>query len=469
MKIRDGKSTNALVPGPSRKNSSDTEWFAGCLDLGIARPEKFNETAKMLANAGLDFVVLMEDRQPDFFLTYDGYNPEAFVGLNRHGPHSYRSGSYYPTQKDLKQFVKVMLDEGIGVMFGFWMHENRWILRRHPELLLTDINGYQWHTSDYSADFNPLLDFQQEDNYHGIKKGDSFADYVCMQYGRLSGDFGFRGLFVGDGGMGFRVFGDDSLGTNHYDYSDASLDRFARSTFCNASSHLGKCLLDQASAESGPTGQGFAKFSPTEKARHIRIFHFDEFAQWACSEWSCFYKRLANFVHSANGLLGAYSCMNYGPAKARMHGVDYVEIARSGLDYLVFQTYGYAWGKHFGLPDKDIVANLDQLLSLRESMCLNSPALSTKILFTAETSDSVESWQCPLQETLDQVWTYTSGRLRGPDNYNKAMEQNPQNGTASQACNLHRTGAFIVWLNDVMPQEIYKIRETVELARINVR
>ena len=212
--------------------------ISGCLDLGIAKPAQYKEIAKILAGVGVEFVVLMEDRQPDFFLKYDKYNGESFVRLNRHGPHN---NTYYPTQNDLKLFIQSFHDAGIGIHYGFWVHENRWIDKRHPELLLTDSNGKRLHSEYFINDFNPLLKMENDPVY-GITKDEAFVDYICKQYSNLADDFMFDGLFLGDGGMGFRIFGDDSIGINRYDYSNSSIMRFATSQYCQISND-NKCLL----------------------------------------------------------------------------------------------------------------------------------------------------------------------------------------------------------------------------------
>ena len=396
--------------------------ISGCLDLGISTPGGYPAVAKMLSDREFDFVVLMEDRQPDFFLTYDGFNPDSYTRLNRHGP--YRSS--HPTQRDLCSFVEHIQDAGVKVLYGFWPHENRWVSRRHPEILLTDSAGSIWHTADYSADFNPLLEFELDDDYYGIQRGDRFADFACKQYDRLSSDFGFDGLFVGDGGMGFRVFGNDSIGVNRYDYSKQSLARFTQSQFFCSHGDGSSCLLDM----------GKEGYAPSRLSNDILKFHARGFTEWNCEEWTGFYKILAKHLCAErNGLLAAYSCMNYGADVARLHGVDYKSIAAAGLDYLVFQTYAYAWGQHFRLQGKDIAINLENLASvLREVDSMSG----TQVLFTAEMGDDVEGWKCPMGLSLEQVRTYcnpnrTHANSRAPD------------------------GLFLVWLNKADPDDISAI------------
>ena len=112
----------------------DKTILGGCLDLGIAKPADYALIAKKIIEENgnnLKFVVLMEGREPEFFLEYNKYNPEAFVKLNRQGPIN-----YYPNQSDLKSFVKAFREIGIKVFYSFWIHDSKWVFERHPELLL---------------------------------------------------------------------------------------------------------------------------------------------------------------------------------------------------------------------------------------------------------------------------------------------------------------------------------------------
>src|SRR5689334_7200962 len=181
-----------------------------CLDLGIAKPNRYNKISNMMAEKEIQFVVLMEDRQPDFFINYDKYSAESIVGLNKHGP---ENNTYRPTQRDLRSFVETFRDEEIEILYGFWVHENTWIDERHSELLLTDSNGKSLSSESFVYDFNPLLKMKIDSEY-GIRNEEEFAEYIYKQYSNLADDFGFNGLFLGDGGMGFRLFGDDSIGVN---------------------------------------------------------------------------------------------------------------------------------------------------------------------------------------------------------------------------------------------------------------
>jgi hypothetical protein len=125
--------------------------------------------------------------------------------------------------------------------------------------------------------------------------------------------------------------------------------------------------------------------------------------------------------------------MNYGPERALIHGVDYRSIAHAGLDYLIFQTYDYAWSQYFRLHNKDILTNLRELLCTKAYIHDSN----TKLLFTEETADSVEKWDCPLSHTLGEVYAYSSTRIFRHGDWDPAVD-----------------GAFIVWINDTPFDEL---------------
>ena len=435
--------------------------MSGCLDLGIAKPDQYKEVAKTLAVEGIEFVVLMEDRQPDFFLKYDTYNAESFVRLNRHGP--YNNNRYYPTQNDLKLFVQAFHDAGIAIHYGFWVHENRWINKRHPELLLTDSNGIRLHSEHFLYDFNPLLKMEQDCEY-GIRKDEVFAEYVCEQYSNLADDFGFDGLFLGDGGMGFRIFGNDSIGVNCYDYSNSSMVQFAASEYChNVNDH--DCLLSKEKKEKSlmrtlGTITSNHGLRTTDFSNDIWSYHQKEWISWNCAEWSNFYKTLAEYLHiNKNEKLGAFNCMNYGPQQALMHGIDYSAIVMSGLDYLVFQTYDYAWGTHFKLDKKDTTTNFQELVSLNRYLLASSSRSKIKILFTAETSDSIENWHCPSTKTLEETRIYSQHATQGKlDNNMSNVNSNSFIDDDNSILTPITDGSFIVWMNDTPKDLISQIR-----------
>jgi hypothetical protein len=422
----------------------------------------------MLADEQFNFVVLMEDRQPDFFLTYDGYDSESYTRLNRHGPYDF--SSYHATHADTRLLVNTLHDAGIKIMFGFWIHENRWVARRHPELLLTDAEGNQQTTTDFSSDFNPLLEFQRDDEYYGIKRGDRFVEFVCRQYDRISSDFGFDGLFLGDGGLGFRSFGNDNIGVNFYDYSKVSLRRFLKSGLCDDKAHQGsiECLLSEETISSiidqdrkVREGYGLDSVTTSKISADIRTFHFDQFINFSCAEWAGFYNRLATHLHKERAdLFGAYSCMNYDASTARLHGVDYSAIAAAGLDYLVFQTYDHAWRQHFGLANKDILSNLTNLVSVQDEIRSVTEA-HTKVLFTAETADSIEGWQCPIDETLEQTRLYSCGGQIDFNTIEGRTKASPSRINTSRSAD----GFFLVWINETPRENIGRIRREFDAAK----
>jgi hypothetical protein len=397
--------------------------MGGCLDLGLAKPAEYGAAVYKLVKEikNLRFVVMMEDRQPDFFLKYCKYAPETFVRLNRHGP-----ANYYPTQSNLKSFVREFHENGIDVFYGFWIHENRWVFKRHPEILLTENTGKVWHADDYSADFNPLLKLEEDLDYQ-IKKGQKFAEYICSQYNHLSKDFGFNGLFLGDGGMGFRRFGDDSIGVKNFDYSLNSVKQFVDSYHYKFHDN---CILYSS--------QIINKIS-----QDICLNHWEAWVEWNCSQWTLFYNELSDYLHANDDQFAAYSCMNYGPKQAKLHGIDYQSIGEAGLDYLVFQTYDYAWSKHFGLKNKDMFNNLKGLLYTKADISHSK----TKVLFTSETADSIEKWDCPLSHTLKEAFLYSAGRIPEEDSRSAIID-----------------GAFIVWINDTPYQEFRQIEKVLESA-----
>jgi len=158
-----------------------------CTDLG-AFPRPLPEFP------GVDGVVIMEDRDPRFFLSYRGYAPDAETGLNRHGP--LRAWS---TQQDLRVLVEQLRAQGIAVAIGCWNYGGWWVHRRprwlrdHPELA---------HLP-FSTQLTPFVRLRRE--------GITYAEYIAQQYARLCGDFAFDGLMLGDGFCGFGGLWDPDL------------------------------------------------------------------------------------------------------------------------------------------------------------------------------------------------------------------------------------------------------------------
>ncbi len=150
-----------------------------CTDLGaFPRP--------LPRLAGIEGIVLMEDRHPQFYLSFDGYQPSADTRLNRHGPlHA------WATQQDLKELVAELRAQGIRVAVGFWNYGSWWPLpqirwlREHPELRRVPGSSYLY----------PFVRLERE--------GMSYAAYIAHQYRRLAAAFGFDGLMLGDGLCGF--------------------------------------------------------------------------------------------------------------------------------------------------------------------------------------------------------------------------------------------------------------------------
>ena len=255
-------------PFPYKKIREDPLPTAVCVDLGaFSRP--------LPDLLGIEIVVLMEDRSPEFFLGYDGYRPNEEVPLNRHGG----PANDYETQKDLKELVQELHKQGRRVFIGFWgfwadgfSQPSTW-LQKHPELAP--------RRSDESDIGNPFAVLNPESI--------TFAEHIANQYKKLYQDFGFDGLFLGDGLSGFRSF------MHPKRYRDRSESRY---------------------------------------------------------EWADFYRSIAKTVHEVKGELWAYDCMGYSDLEALEHGVDYDLLAKAGLDVLVFQTYPTAWAKYFKVPGK---------------------------------------------------------------------------------------------------------------------
>lgn len=125
--------------------------------------------------------------------------------------------------------------------------------------------------------------------------------------------------------------------------------------------------------------------------------------------------------------------MNYGPCIAVAHGADYKAIANAGLDYLVFQTYDYAWGPYkFDILSKDITTNLFELLCTKAYI----GKTKTKLLFTTEVGDRVEGWKSPIAHTLGETYTYANTTFF--------------DGERKRSC---VDGTLVVWSNSLTPWE----------------
>jgi len=158
-----------------------------CTDLGaFSRP---------LPNlGGVEGVVIMEDRDPEFYLSFQDYAPGAVTRLNRHGP--LRAWS---TQQDLKELVAGLNAQGLKVAIGFWSYGGWWLhrkprwLREHPELRRPPLSSHLY----------PFVRLHRE--------GIEYAEYIARQYERLHTAFGFDGLMLGDGLCGFGSIWDPDL------------------------------------------------------------------------------------------------------------------------------------------------------------------------------------------------------------------------------------------------------------------
>lgn len=140
---------------------------------------------------GIRGVVIMEDRFPEFFLSYEHFKPREDAMRNRHGPLQ-----EYRTHEDIRMLVSALKERGITVLIGFWNYfgwrsvfprRPRWF-RSHPEV--RPIPG--------SSDIDPFFILKRE--------GMSYAASIGFQYKKLKEDFRFDGLFLGDGFAGYRSF-----------------------------------------------------------------------------------------------------------------------------------------------------------------------------------------------------------------------------------------------------------------------
>ncbi|HEX2021352.1 MAG TPA: hypothetical protein VHH36_01455, partial [Candidatus Thermoplasmatota archaeon] len=341
-----------------------------CVDLGAFDPTAGDAGAGAWLDRAVSlptWVVLMEDRQPVFFHGYQGYRPDAPVPLNRHGPHAHAW-----THADLRRLVLAFKARGVRVLLGYWVHECAFVDDRHPELLIRDATGRLWQDRvELNADFSPMRRMRA-DPEHDVREGERYFDWAARRYARLAEDFGFDGLFLGDGAMGFRRHGKDWKDLRHFDYHEDWLAEFAVDHAFGR--HDGCALLD-ASADTAA------------RARDVHAHHWEHWVAWNTDRWTDYYRRTAEAVHATGGILAAYNCMNYDPALARLHGVDYRAIAEAGLDVLVFQAYDYAWGPlgPFGdlhIARKDLATNLACLLRTRAHVGHDTPM---RIVVTVET------------------------------------------------------------------------------------
>lgn len=412
----------------ARKRSMRTTTFdaGACLDLGAfdpARPDAGVAAWLDDAQAVPSWVVVMEDRQPTFFHGYRGFDPSAPAPLNRHGP---RRDAW--THADLKRLVDAFHARGVRVLLGYWVHESGFVDDEHPELLIRDATGRLWQDrQELNADFSPLRRMRA-DAANDVREGERYATWSARRYAQLARDFGFDGLFLGDGAMGFRRHGMDWKDLRHFDYHEDWLAEFQRDV---AFDHHDGCALGRADA------------STSERVAEVHARHWDHWVQWNVDRWTAYYREMAAAVHATGGILAAYNTMNYDPSIARLHGVDYRAIAEAGLDVLVFQAYDYAWGPlgPFGelhIARKDLHTNLRALLRTRAHVGYDT---RMKIVVTVETEDEVERWDAPEGHTLGEAYAYGHAVAHDGESWRRAAD-----------------GAFIVWGNSVLPTEWRALR-----------
>ena len=156
---------------------NDRTW--ACVDLGaFPRP--------LPRLAGLQGVVIMEDRDPQFFLSFRAIDPQVETRLNRHGPLR-----LWSTQQDLKGLVRELHKQRLQVAIGFWNYGGGWLHRKPPWLR----EHTELKTLPLSSHLNPFVRLPRE--------GMDYAEYIARQYERLQAAFGFDGLMLGDGLCGF--------------------------------------------------------------------------------------------------------------------------------------------------------------------------------------------------------------------------------------------------------------------------
>ena len=172
--------------------------FVPMIDLAAIPMMKLRQnklTFDHLKASGIDHVVIMEDRNPLFFLNYKKSKMNQVIPLDRHKC-DFDADILPWMEDDLRRLVELFHKSGIKVLIGFWGHidDNAFnpFIQANRETLCPAIPG--------SDDLNPLSIV----NNKGIIS--TFAGYVVHQYQHLAKNLGFDGLFLGDGLMGFRNF-----------------------------------------------------------------------------------------------------------------------------------------------------------------------------------------------------------------------------------------------------------------------
>lgn len=309
------------------------------VDLGAFSKEHMETQCSELKDKGIERIVLMEDRNPLFFLNFQEFDPECEVPLNRHGPHHQKW-----SQKDLLELVRIAHKHELEVVIGFWCNYTfldqkvRKKLRGHRD------NDFIQNNEDALA---PVLVDTDDMNiycmveYQGKKM--KFAEAIAHQYEKLVDVFGFDGLFIGDGGMGFRNF--------------LHLDNDPNFSFM-------------------------------------------------CEATYDFYKVLHTAVKKKKGLLFAYDCNGYSYEEAVKRGVDYRWLLganpqkKAVLDVLVLQMYPEAWGRYMRVPGRlDIMKVKDAMHSVLEA----TQGLPGLCSISLEIGDTVEGWRASRKQLVEQV------------------------------------------------------------------
>jgi hypothetical protein len=179
-----------------------------CTDLGAYH----NIGKNHLKQHGIDAVVIMEDRLPDFFLTYNEFEPHKDTSLNRHGPFKLLF-----TQLHLKELIKELHEQGIKVYLGFWGQ----LFDPHKKYCLPWIDKHTelWRLhaeNNKNTDLDPLVTLMPENT--------SFAQIILNQFKKFKRDFDFDGLFLGDGLNGYRLF----IDPNQYEDQENTKHRWTR-------------------------------------------------------------------------------------------------------------------------------------------------------------------------------------------------------------------------------------------------
>lgn len=314
------RKTKKEGPFPYEELIADPMPTAVCVDFGA-----FRDPLQKLP--GIKTAVLMLDRAANsWFLGFTQYGPNNLVPLNRHGPLK-----FYRTEADLRKLVVGLHEQGIKVLIGFWAfwgdlgHGPGLWIKKHPGL-----KPRQRGESDFGDLFVTLRPEEI-----------TLTEHICKQYEKLWYNFGFDGLFLGDGFCGFRNF-----------------------------------------------------FEPWQ-------YRDQEKTVW---QWTRFYHTIAEAVHRTGGELWAYDCMGFSCQEARLHGADYKLLSQAGLDKLVFQAYANyrsAWRPdYFRIPGKDGVwTDAKNFLLVKQTLS----GTKTQVLVTIGTGDTVEGWKPPHKSVRQQM------------------------------------------------------------------